>query len=174
MNEFALLERLGPQPLAQVMGASVVRTGWQYHRGGVLQRAPNGRPFQSDLSGQEFWTLLRTGQRPVGMVMGSCVFHVGRRGPLRNIAQTGRNIELPNYTQALYEARELAMQRMQTEAQELEAEGIVGVSLSERSHGWGSHVIEFFALGTAIVSTEAGAKIEPPIPVLDLNDPRPT
>jgi uncharacterized protein YbjQ (UPF0145 family) len=64
------------------------------------------------------------------------------------------------------------MQRMQTEAQELEAEGIVGVSLSERSHGWGSHVIEFFALGTAIVSTGEGGKIEPPVTVLDLNDPR--
>ena len=142
------------------------------HRDGVLHRAPNGRPFQSDLSGQEFWTLLRTGHRPVGMVMGSCVFHVGRRGPLRTITQTGRNVELPNYTQALYEARELAMQRMQTEAQELGAEGIVGVSLSERSHGWGSHVIEFFALGTAIVSTGGGSKIEPPVTVLDLNDPR--
>jgi uncharacterized protein YbjQ (UPF0145 family) len=59
---------------------------------------------------------------------------------------------------------------MQTEAQELGAEGIVGVSLSEKSHGWGSHVIEFFALGTAIVSTDADAEIEPPIPVLDLND----
>ena len=65
------------------------------HREGVLHRAPNGRPFQSDLSGQEFWTLLRTGHRPVGMVMGSCVYHVGRRGPLRTIAQTGRNVELP-------------------------------------------------------------------------------
>jgi uncharacterized protein YbjQ (UPF0145 family) len=142
------------------------------HRGGELHRAPNGRPFQSDLSGQEFWTLLRTGHRPVGMVMGSCVFHVGRRGPLRTIAQTGRNVELPNYTQALYEARELAMQRMQTEAQELGAAGIVGVSLSERSHGWGSHVIEFFALGTAIVSTGEEKRIEPPVTVLDLNDAR--
>ena len=62
------------------------------------------------------------------------------------------------------------MQRMQTEAQELGAEGIVGVSLSEKSHGWGSHVIEFFALGTAIVSTGDDTAIEPPIPVLDLND----
>jgi uncharacterized protein YbjQ (UPF0145 family) len=140
------------------------------HREGVLHRAPNGRPFQSDLSGQEFWTLLRTGHRPVGMVMGSCVYHVGRRGPLRTMAQTGRNIELPNFTQALYEARELAMQRMQTEAQELGAEGIVGVSLSEKSHGWGSHVIEFFALGTAIVRSDRADGIEPPVPVLDLND----
>ncbi|MGH2908100.1 MAG: hypothetical protein ACRDK8_02235, partial [Solirubrobacteraceae bacterium] len=30
VNEFALLRRLGPEPLAQVMGASVVRPGWQY------------------------------------------------------------------------------------------------------------------------------------------------
>jgi hypothetical protein len=33
-------------------------------------------------------------------------------------------------------------------------------------------VIEFFALGTAIVSTGEGTKIEPPVTVLDLNDPR--
>ncbi len=143
------------------------------HRDGVLHRAPSGRPFQSDLSGQEFWTLLRSGHRPVGMVMGSCVYHVGRRGLLRTIAQTGKNVELPNYTQALYEARELAMQRMQTEAQELGAEGIVGVTLSEKSHGWGSHVIEFFALGTAIVPLDSpGRPLEAPIPVLDLNDCR--
>jgi len=62
------------------------------------------------------------------------------------------------------------MQRMQAEAQELKAEGIVGVTLEEKSHGWGSHVIEFFALGTAIVPTDDQAQIEPPTPVLDLND----
>jgi uncharacterized protein YbjQ (UPF0145 family) len=104
------------------------------------------------------------------MVMGNCVYHVGRRGPLKTIGQTGRNVELPNFTQALYEARELAMQRMQQEAQELGAEGIVGVTLSEKSHGWGSHVIEFFAIGTAIVSTGSETAIEPPIAVLDLGD----
>jgi uncharacterized protein YbjQ (UPF0145 family) len=140
------------------------------HRDGVLHRAPNGRPFQSDLSGQDFWTLLRTGHRPVGMVMGSCVYHVGRRGPLRTLLQTGRNVELVNYTQGLYEARERAMQRMQNEAQTLEAEGIVGVELHEKSHGWGSHVIEFFAIGTAIVPTGTKSTIAAPTPVLDLND----
>ncbi|HME01450.1 MAG TPA: YbjQ family protein, partial [Solirubrobacteraceae bacterium] len=50
------------------------------HRGGELHRAPSGRPFTSDLSGQEFWTLLQTGHRPVGMVMGSCVYHVAHQG----------------------------------------------------------------------------------------------
>ena len=138
------------------------------HRAGVLHRAPSGRPFTSDLSGQDFWTLLRTGHRPVGLVMGSCVYHVAHRGMLQSLGQMGRNIELPNFTQALYDARELAMERMQTEAQELESEGIVGVQLQEKSHGWGSHVIEFFAVGTAIVRSDEHGEIEPPTPVLDL------
>jgi uncharacterized protein YbjQ (UPF0145 family) len=140
------------------------------HREGVLHRAPNGRPFTSDLSGQDFWTLMRTGHRPVGMVMGSCVYHVAHRGMFQSLGQMGRNVELPNFTQALYDARELAMERMQSEAQDLEAEGIVGVDLQEKNHGWGSHVIEFFAVGTAIVAAEGGIDaIASPAPVLDLN-----
>ena len=75
---------------------------------------------------------------------------------------------MPNFTQALYEARELAMGRMQTEADELQAEGIVGARIVERSHGWGSHVIEFFAIGTAVVSTSADHTIEQPALVLPL------
>ena len=66
--------------------------------------------------------------------------------------QIGQNCEMPTYTQALYDARELALSRMQSEAEELQAEGIVGAQVTERSHGWGSHVIEYFALGTAIVA----------------------
>jgi uncharacterized protein YbjQ (UPF0145 family) len=104
------------------------------------------------------------------MVMGSCVYHVAHRGMLRTLGQIGQNVELPNYTQALYDARELAMQRMQTEAQELSAKGIVGVSLEEKSHGWGSHIIEFFAIGTAIVASGEAQQIASPATVLDLND----
>jgi uncharacterized protein YbjQ (UPF0145 family) len=138
------------------------------HREGVLHRAPNGRPFTSDMSGQDFATLLRAGYRPAGLVMGNCVYHVARQGMLASLKQVGRNIEMPNFTQALYEARELAMERMQTEADELQSEGIVGARIIERSHGWGSHVIEFFAIGTAVVSTSAEHVIEKPTLVLPL------
>jgi uncharacterized protein YbjQ (UPF0145 family) len=139
------------------------------HRDGELHRAPNGRPFTSDLSGQDFWTLLRSGHRPVGMVMGSCVYHVAHRGMFQAMKQSGQNIELPNFTQALYDARELAMERMQAEAEAVQAEGIVGVVLKEGNHGWGSHVIEFFAVGTAIVPYGEEHTITPPVPVLDLS-----
>jgi uncharacterized protein YbjQ (UPF0145 family) len=140
------------------------------HRGGELHRAPSGRPFTSDLTGQEFWTLLQTGHRPVGMVMGSCVYHVAHQTMRQSLKNTGQNVELPNYTQALYDARELAMERMQAEALEAKAEGIVGVDIHERSHGWGSHVIEFFAIGTAIIPSEGSEDHVIPAPqvVLDL------
>ena len=139
------------------------------HRDGKLHRAPNGRPFTSDLNGQDFWTLMRAGHRPVGMVMGSCVYHVAHRGFLQSMKQAGQNVELVNFTQALYDARELAMARMQTEAEQVEAEGIVGVQLQERNHGWGSHVIEFFAVGTAIVPTGEANALGSPTPTLDLS-----
>lgn len=96
------------------------------HKEGKLHRAPNGRPFTSDLSGQAFWTLMQTGKRPVGMVMGSC-------GVL----------------------------------------GIVEVKLHENNHGWGSHVIEFFAVGTAVIPNEhvaEGHQLPDITPVLDIND----
>src|SRR5579875_406652 len=136
------------------------------HRAGALHRAPNGRPFTSDLSGQEFSTLLRTGYRPVGMVMGNCVYHVAHQTMRQAWRQLGQNIELETYTQALYEARELAMGRMQAEAEELQAQGIVGTRIQQGSHGWGSHVIEFFAIGTAVVAIDEDHEIEQPALVL--------
>src|ERR1700744_5937189 len=145
------------------------------HKGGKLHRAPSGRPFTSDLSGQAFWTLMQTGKRPVGMVMGSCVYHVAHRGMVQSMRQLGRNVELEQYTQALYDARELAMERMQKEAEEIGdgVLGIVEVKLHENNHGWGSHVIEFFALGTAVVPNEhadQGQQLPDITPILDLND----
>jgi uncharacterized protein YbjQ (UPF0145 family) len=133
-------------------------------------RAPNGKPFQSDLSGQDFWTLIRAGYRPLGFVMGNCVYHIGRRGLFSWLATTGRNIELPNYTQALYDARELAMERMQVEAEALHAEGIVGVVVDETNHSWGSHMLEFSAYGTAVVAISQDHQIPEPQLVLTVND----
>jgi uncharacterized protein YbjQ (UPF0145 family) len=141
------------------------------HREGVLHRANNGRPFTSDLSGQDFYTLLSAGYRPLGLVMGTCVYHVAHQGLGGWMKRIGRNAEMPNFTQALYDARELAMERMQAEAETLQAEGIVGVQLHEGSHGWDSHVIEYFAVGTAVMPTTADHTIPKPSFVLNLNDP---
>jgi uncharacterized protein YbjQ (UPF0145 family) len=136
-------------------------------------RAPSGRPFTSDLSCQDFWTLLRAGHRPLALVMGTCVYHVAHRGLGQWFKQVFKNAEMTNFTQALYEARELALDRMQEEALAAESDGIVGVTIEERTYGWDSHVIEYFAIGTAIHEGVGDSPAEPipaPIFTISLND----
>ena len=130
----------------------------------------HGRPFTSDLSGQDFYVLLRSGYRPLGLVMGNCVYHVAQQSFGNFMRTFTQNTELTQYTQALYDSRELAMERMQKEAEDLGARGIVGANIHEHTHAWGAHVIEFFAVGTAVEEISADHVIEPPTLVLPLVD----
>jgi uncharacterized protein YbjQ (UPF0145 family) len=88
----------------------------------------------------------------------------------QTLGSMGQNVELPNFTQALYEARELAMTRMQDEAEALGASGIVGVRLEEKSHMWGSHTIEFLSLGTAVVKTTGEVTLPKPTTIISLDN----
>jgi uncharacterized protein YbjQ (UPF0145 family) len=137
--------------------------------GGGQWRNAKGKPFTSDLSGQDFWTLIRAGYAPLGMVMGTCVYHVAHRKAGTVLSTLGRNAEIEPYTRALYNARELAMARMQAEAAELRAEGVVGLHLDAHSHRWGGHTTEFFSTGTAVRRLRSGHPPERPAPVLHLD-----
>ncbi len=151
------------------------------HRDGEHYRNKHGKPFQSDLSGQDFWTLIRCGYRPVGFVMGNCVYYVP---PALLQADATTSCELTSYTHALYDARELAIERLQDEAEALDATGIVGVTVAERGHSWrpspynvgnaalqSGEVIELFVVGTAVVPMPgtAGGVARPAL-VLSAND----
>lgn len=128
-----------------------------------------GRPFTSNLSGQDFWTLVRAGYAPVDLVMGSCVYHVAHQRFTQALGNAGRNIEIEPFTQALYDARGLAMSRMKAEGQALDAEGIVAVDLRQHAHRWGGHTTEFLAVGTAVRPLRDDHVIERPTLVLGLD-----
>jgi uncharacterized protein YbjQ (UPF0145 family) len=113
-------------------------------------RTPAGRAFTSDLSAQDFYRLLAAGSVPVAFVLGTCVYHIAHQGVIQSLRQVGRNQEMPQFTQGVYQARELALVRMQSEAATAQASGIVGVSVVVQSHAWGAHATEFLATGTAI------------------------
>lgn len=128
------------------------------------------QPFTSDLSGQDFWTLVQAGYAPLGMVMGTCVYHIAHQGLFQSMGNIGQNVEIPQFTEALYDARELAMSRMQAEAEQLQAEGIVGVQLRSLPHRWGGHTTEFFAIGTAVRPLRDDHVIATPQLMLPLTD----
>jgi uncharacterized protein YbjQ (UPF0145 family) len=118
--------------------------------GAGVHKAPSGRAFTSDLSAQDFFRLLAAGAVPVAFVLGTCVYHIAHQSVMQSLRQTGQNQEMPQFTQGVYEARELALARMQAEADEAKASGIVGVTVAVHNHVWGEHATEFLATGTAI------------------------
>lgn len=228
VNEFALLDAAGFEPLEFVMGSSVFHIGWQnqnlrqstelqvltqamytarsnamgrmlseanqVHADGVVGvrlsfqphglsaehiefvavgtsirhkerpgtfRRPDGAPFTSHLNVQGFFTLLKTGHVPVEFVMGVCVWHVAAQGFMQTLRQMGQNIEMPQWTQGYYDARELALSRMQAEAERVQATGITGVEWFAKEWMWGAHTLEFFTSGTAVRKVAESSHIDP-------------
>lgn len=128
------------------------------------EREGDGRLFTCDLSGQDFWSLRRSGFQVLGFVMGYCAYAAGPEH-----AVTVRELRAP--TKAVYAARELAISRMRTQAGHLRATGIVGVRL-DGLDGFGSlsdrRTLEFRATGTAIAAGGDPPGLAPPVPVTGL------
>src|SRR3569623_3411688 len=77
-----------------------------------------------DLSVAELLLVREAGFEPVGMVMGTSIYQVAPKIPRLSSNQPG--CELVETTKALYHARELAMNRMEEEAEALDAAGLPG------------------------------------------------
>jgi len=101
--------------------------------------------FTSDLSIDEFLLVEQAGFSALGLVMGSSIYHVGFQWQRWSVSQ-----ELPVLTKAMFDARELAMTRMEEEADVLGADGVVGVRLVFKEYAMEEGVLEFQAIGTAI------------------------
>jgi uncharacterized protein YbjQ (UPF0145 family) len=128
----------------------------------------DGGPFTSDLSGQDFFTLVMAGHFPRALVFGTCVYHVAHQSVRQTMKMAGRNMEIPLFTEAVYTARELAMARMEDEAAHYGADGIVGVRGGVHNHIWGEHATEFLAIGTGVTTSPESGLAEPSM-TLSLN-----
>ena len=121
------------------------------------------------------------GFEPVGQVLGAAVYNIGFTGgygcpgawsgygafaqPIRGATQVSGRGGYGSFgplTQAMYEARHKAIDRMSTECAELGGQGIVGVSLT--IGGFPAGGLEFKAIGTAVRAQGAG--VAPPMPAL--------
>jgi hypothetical protein len=128
VNEFLLIEDCNEwgKNLADFIAiGNAVRQGQ-----GGFWRTPAGTPFTSDLSGQDFLTLLQTGHTLVALVMGNCVYHVAHRGMITAMSQAYHNVELPNFYPSPLHHKGTCHRRMQYE-------GVVVVQITEKDHIWG-------------------------------------
>jgi uncharacterized protein YbjQ (UPF0145 family) len=132
------------------------------------RKAPS--PFVSDLSTRDFTLLHNAGWQPVGLAFGASFVHAPRRSAGTAMAQKSQNVELTNFTEAMYDSRERAMERMQTSALDMRGQGVVAVQVSDGPMHFAHHAVRFTAWGTAVRLGDEGHKFLQPQVILPLDD----
>jgi len=107
-------------------------------------------PFICDLSARDFAVLSTAGWYPLDIVAGASYVHAPRRSLGTAMNQATQNVELTNYTETLYEAREAAMAELQSRITQAGGTGLVDAKIIDHPVRFASHVVEFVAYGTAI------------------------
>ncbi|MFL5653401.1 MAG: heavy metal-binding domain-containing protein [Ktedonobacteraceae bacterium] len=165
----------------------------EYTAIGTAIRLPNTplpqHPFLSDLSGQEFWTLLQAGYYPAGVVMGYSSYYVSLGSNMTQqlrgwFGSGGYNQEIVPFSQALYTARDLGMYRLVNMARRLNAFGVVGMHIDYNrnieeyetenpSRYYLDLFVHFSVIGTAIRAQKQDHVIPEPKLTLSFTDLRP-
>lgn len=101
-----------------------------------------------DLTCDELWSIASQGYAPVKIVMGTAVYSLGVVGGLVSAIKGIRRGELPELTQLVYDAREHALDLLEREAMDCNADVVLGtdVYIHEMANG----LVEFMAIGTAV------------------------
>ncbi len=151
----------------ELVGTAVRPIGGKDARG---TDAAQAMPFVSDLSARDFTLLQRAGWMPVGLAFGASFVYAPRRTAGTAMKQTRQNVELTNYTEAMYSARESAMEKMQRSALHAGGQGVVEVKVTEGPMSFARHAVGFTAWGTAVrLVAEAHQFVKPQV-VLPLDD----
>ncbi len=113
-----------------------------------LQQKKAGQAATSNLSAMDFWLIADAGYQPLGFVLGNSVMSMGVTGGIATAFKGLQRGELTQLTQLMYAARELSLQRMKAEADELGADAVVNVQIEiiHRSE----EIMEVIATGTAV------------------------
>jgi uncharacterized protein YbjQ (UPF0145 family) len=108
-----------------------------------------GYAFTTKLSSEDFWLVSDRDFQPLELIRGHCIYAIGKLHKLVNAARGTLRGELKEYTAMMYEARRRAFARLQAQADELGADGIIGLAVTAEfihNHEW----FEIMGTGTAV------------------------
>ncbi|QGM47800.1 heavy metal-binding domain-containing protein [Methylocystis heyeri] len=119
-------------------------------------------PVTSDLTGEELWAMTSLGYAPVKLLISTSVYSLGVTGGFLAAFKSFKRGEINELTSLIHDAREIAIDRIKSEADDLGAEEVIGVKtyISEI----GSGLVEFLAIGTAMTKLAGMAVKTPALP----------
>jgi uncharacterized protein YbjQ (UPF0145 family) len=143
---------------------------------GTAVHLPEGgdRPVLTDLSLPDYTLLRRGGYRPVGVVASTSVFYIVASWQTQRATLGWQrfqpNQELADFTQGVYAAREMALARATSQAQQLGAGGMVGMQIEhdidirevdQNNSKREDLIVTFHILGTAIAPAGEHLPLDP-------------
>lgn len=105
-------------------------------------------PYTSELTGEETWNLTQLGYAPLRLVLGTSVYALGFAGGVSAFFQSFGRGEINEVTRLVYDARENCLAHIRDEAEDLKADGVIGLKVF--IHEIGAGLVEVMAIGTAI------------------------
>jgi uncharacterized protein YbjQ (UPF0145 family) len=117
------------------------------------------RPYTSELTGEELWSVTRMGYAPVRLLLGTSIYALGVGGGIASFFQSFSRGEVTGITKLIYEARTNALAHIRDEARSIGADAVVGTRLFVHEVGGG--MVEVMAVGTAVKKTEGVAVASP-------------
>ncbi len=106
----------------------------------------------SNLNAEEMWNLAQIGYAPVGLLLSTSVYSLGLIGSIKASLKNLIKGEISDLTDMIYGARQKAIEKLQNQANDLDANLVVGIKTY--IYDLGSGLIEFLAIGTAVKKVE--------------------
>ena len=116
----------------------------------------------SDLTGEELWAFTKLGYAPMRLLLSTSVYSLGMIGGLKSFFRSFTQGEIPELSQLVLHAREVAISRLKAEADALGASTVAGTKMY--IHHLGSGLIEFLAIGTAMKKVSGMSVRTPELP----------
>ena len=129
----------------------------------ALPKTTFAAPVTSDLTGEELWAMTSLGYAPVKLLMSTSIYSLGIAGGFLAAFKSFVRGEINELTSLIHDAREVAIERLKSEADQLGAEEVIGVKTFIAEVGSG--LVEFLAIGTAMKKTDGLAVRNPSLPV---------
>ncbi len=129
----------------------------------ALPTATFQAPVTSDLTGEELWAMTTLGYAPVKLLISTSIYSLGFAQGFLAAFKSFRKGEINELTSLIHDAREIAIDRLKSEADQLGADEVVGVKTFIAEIGSG--LVEFLAIGTAVKKTAGMAVKTPALPV---------
>jgi uncharacterized protein YbjQ (UPF0145 family) len=143
----------GPEMVEVIAAGDAVahaeRPGWDGRPAPPVMEPspPDYEPWTTTLDADGLSVAVSVGLLPVAAVFGTCVHHLDRR-PVPETQWPGQ--EVPSWTRAVADAREVALARLQADAQRYGADGVIALRDREIDHDWDGEAIEYLVTGSAV------------------------